>query len=335
MDFETEKQYKSVTTRLGATMLIFWGLTNLLSSIGMFIIPLWDLFLVEVAADIATSLTNGAVYALSFMLPVFFFHLISRQSQVEPMKLTPKLPKETFAYIIAGMAIILGAAYLNALMLSFTNYAEFAEEMLWQDTYETPHEIVMTFITMAVIPGFVEEFLFRGLVQSNLRPYGRGVAIIGSAVLFGIMHQNIQQIFYATMAGLVLGYIYEATDSIWCCILLHLFNNGFSVLSSALAAKLPMETAERILTLAEGAIFGIGLICLIWLICRRRGKVDLSQGCFGRCLPASPDYAEYELSAQRKIKLFFSPTMIAFFALSIGVMAMYFALSLIMPYVLG
>lgn len=330
IELETEKYYRSVINRIAGTMLFFLALTNVLGLIAMGLTQVWDYFLIETAAEIVSSLVDGLVYMLSFMLPVCFFRGISGGKRYEPMKLSPKLPKETFAYVLAGMAVILSAAYLNYYMISFTNYAAFAEENLWMDTYDTPHAIVLSFVTMAIIPAFVEEFLFRGLVQSNLRPFGRGVAIVGSAVLFGAMHQNIQQIFYATVAGLVLGYLYEVTDSIWCGILLHLMNNGFSVCESAISYRLNEDFANRICTLAEGVIFGVGTVCLIWLICRKRREPDFSQGYFEKTLPDAPEFVQYELRGERKVKLFFSPLMITFLAMCASTMVTYFVMALVM-----
>ena len=331
-EIEVEKQYRSVINRIAGTLLIFLLIANILALVSMLLVEIWDAYLIEIAAQIATSLTDGLVYTLSFLLPVCFFRLMSRGKPSEPMKLSPRLPRATFAYIFAGMAVILAAAYLNYYMISFTGYSEFAAENLWKDTYGTPQEIVMSFLTMAIIPAFVEEFLFRGLILTNLRPFGRGVAIVGSAVLFGLMHQNIQQIFYATVAGLVLGYIYEATDSIWCGILLHLVNNAFSVFESAIVARWREETAERVCVLAEGAIFGLGLICLICLICRKKQTPDFSDGCFDKSLPTSPDYTPCELSGKRKVSLFFSPLMIAFIALCVSTMLTYVVMAVLYGY---
>ena len=329
---ENEQQYRSIINRLAGTMLIFLLLSNALGLISMGLVSIWETVFVEPWAELATSITDGVVYASSFMLPVCFFRLMSRGKPSESMKLAPRLPKETFAYILAGMAVILSAAYLNYYLIAPTGYSEFSAENLWTDTYSTPHAVVMSFVTMAIIPAFVEEFLFRGLIQTNLRPFGRGCAIIGSAVLFGVMHQNIEQIFYATVAGLVLGYLYEVTDSIWCGILLHLLNNGVSVFQSAIIERWSdSASAEKLCTLVEGCIFGIGAICLVWLICRHKKPIaDLSDGCFARTLPLSPDYTPCPIESSRKVKLFFSPLMITFLALCISTMLTYFAMAMVM-----
>ena len=329
IESENEKRYRSVINRLAGTMLIFLALTNTLGLIGLGVNEIWKQSTSEIFVDIITSLTDGTVYILGFMLPVCFFKIISKGKTVEPMKLSPRLPRDTFLYIMAGMAVILVSSYLNYYMISFFDYAAFAEENLWKDSYDTTHAIVMNFVTMAVIPAFVEEFLFRGLIQTNLRPFGRGVAIIGSAIMFGAMHQNIQQIFYATVAGLMLGYLYEETGSIWCGILLHLFNNAFSVFEATILQRWDPTLADRVCTLIEGAIFGVGAICLVLLICRRRRASDFSDGCFEKTLPDAPTYTPFELEGKQKIKLFFSPLMIAYLAICAFTMVTYVILALI------
>ena len=329
IESENEKRYRSAINCISATMLVFLALTNTFGLIGEGLIMLWEQFSNELFVDIATALTDAITYILGFMLPVCFYKLLAGKKTVEPMKLSPRLPRATFLYIMAGMAVILAFSYLNYYMISFTNYAAYAEENLWKESYDTPHAVVLSFLTMALIPAFVEEFLFRGLVQSNLRPFGRGVAIIGSAVVFGAMHQNIQQIFYATVAGLVFGYLYEETGSIWCGVLLHLFNNGFSVLESTIQQYWDQTSADRICILLEGAIYGIGAICLVLLICRRRRAPDFSNGCFEKTLPEAPTYTPYELDSARKVRIFFSPLMIAYFAICISTMMLYVLMALI------
>ena len=329
-ELNAEKQYRSVINRIAGTLLIFLTLLNCLTMIKMSLSYLLEEYLTEMAVEMIDSALGGVVYTLSFMLPVCFFRMMSHGKLQEPMKLSPKLPRATFAYIFAGLAVILAAAYLNYYMISFTHYEEFAAEYLWYEPYDTPYSVVLSFVTMAIIPAFVEEFLFRGLIQSNLRPFGRGTAIVGSAFLFGVMHQNIQQIFYATIAGLVLGYIYEVTDSIWCGVLLHFFNNAFSVFESVAAARWNTAAVERICTLAEGVIFGVGAICLIWLICRKKKEPDFSRGCVEQIFSMSPDYAAYEVQGQRKVKLFFSPLMITYIAIAIVTMIVYLVMALVM-----
>lgn len=84
-------------------------------------------------------------------------------------------------------------------------------------------------VLVAILPGFCEEFLHRGVLmrgvgsQTNYK-----LAIVISSVCFGLMHLNIEQVFYATILGLVIGFVGAMTDSILPCMILHFSNNFLS-----------------------------------------------------------------------------------------------------------
>lgn len=94
---------------------------------------------------------------------------------------------------------------------------------------------LLTFIATAIVPALVEEFACRGIVLGLLKKYGEGFAIIASSIVFGIMHGNFEQIPFAVMVGLILGYIYVKTGSIWISVSVHCVNNAISVIFTYLA----------------------------------------------------------------------------------------------------
>lgn len=89
---------------------------------------------------------------------------------------------------------------------------------------------LLSFIATAIVPALVEEFACRGIVLGLLKKHGSGFAIITSSIIFGIMHGNFEQIPFAIFVGLVLGYIYVKTGSIWTGVLVHGVNNAISVI---------------------------------------------------------------------------------------------------------
>ena len=91
---------------------------------------------------------------------------------------------------------------------------------------------LLTFISTAIVPALVEEFACRGIVLGLLKKHGEGFAIITSSIVFGIMHGNFEQIPFAVMVGLILGYIYVKTNSIWVSVAVHGVNNAVSVIFS-------------------------------------------------------------------------------------------------------
>lgn len=86
-----------------------------------------------------------------------------------------------------------------------------------------PWTLLMTVIFAPVL----EELLCRGVVLGSLRAkYGVVVAWLGSSLFFGILHLSPMLVVNACIIGLILGYIYIATESIWASMLLHAFNNA-------------------------------------------------------------------------------------------------------------
>lgn len=97
---------------------------------------------------------------------------------------------------------------------------------------------LLSFIATAIVPALVEEFACRGILLGLLKKYGKGFAIITSAIVFGVMHSNFQQIPFATLVGLILGYIYIKTESIWVCVVVHFVNNAISVIFNYLPSSI-------------------------------------------------------------------------------------------------
>ena len=166
------------------------------------------------------------------------------------------------------------------------------------------------FIGTALVPAFCEELLFRGLVLGNLAPYGKTSAVLCSALLFGLMHQNIGQMFYATVAGVVLGIIYLETRSIWAPTLLHMFNNLSSVLNTILWDRLDVTSANRLIALLDLLLIGSGLISLIVLIRR----AERSKGARGAAEGAEHASA---VSPAYRVRGFFSPMMLTFVVITV------------------
>lgn len=95
-------------------------------------------------------------------------------------------------------------------------------------------------IALAIVPAICEEFAFRGFILSGLqRDYSRPVAIVLSAFLFGFLHVLLslfQQLFNATLLGVVLALLAVHSRSILPGILFHAINNGLALLVGAVSS---------------------------------------------------------------------------------------------------
>lgn len=100
--------------------------------------------------------------------------------------------------------------------------------------------LVMTFISLVVLPPFVEEVLFRGFLFGGLRRYASpAVAIIGTSALFAMPHllgsSDGKMLWIAGVdtfvLSVVLCYLREKTGRLWASIGVHAFKNGLAFLT--------------------------------------------------------------------------------------------------------
>ena len=87
-----------------------------------------------------------------------------------------------------------------------------------------------SFLLAAIFAPIFEEWLCRGMVLrgllSKMKP---GWAIVVSALFFALIHMNPWQALNAFIIGVIMGYIYYKTGSLWLTMLVHFVNNGTAV----------------------------------------------------------------------------------------------------------
>jgi len=122
--------------------------------------------------------------------------------------------------------------------------------------------IAMVFLLVVIAPVF-EEIWVRGIMYDALKPYGTGMAIIISSILFGFMHGSLYMLFYTTALGFALGYIRYATDSLYTVTVLHAMVN-------AVAAGILVFTSLEQITGGENRVintfFWVYIIAVLVLI---------------------------------------------------------------------
>ncbi len=142
--------------------------------------------------------------------------------------------------------------------------------------------------TFALVPAICEELAFRGLILSGLqRQHRTRSAILLSALMFGFLHvlmSLFQQLFNATLLGIVLGLLAVRSRSLLPGIVFHFLNNAIAVTFSArirggeggaIAGWLYRDPAEgryHVVWVVAGAIVSCGLLYVLWS--RDRGRTD-------------------------------------------------------------
>lgn len=100
-----------------------------------------------------------------------------------------------------------------------------AQEQMFEQIMGKP----MGYIAIGILAPIAEEMCFRGaILRKLLTMFPRRqhwIAIAVSAVLFGLAHFNVPQFIHAFLIGLLLGWLYYRTDSIFPGIVFHWINN--------------------------------------------------------------------------------------------------------------
>ncbi len=321
-------EYRTSINRVAATMLFFYAVFYVTNFAASAFSLLYDAFLVPEAASIASDATSGIAYVFSFMIPVAFFKAIYKRQEYFPVAAEARLPKHLWLNIFAVVGIVTAASVMNSLIMQIF-YTYFGVMPDFPESEITGvSSFVMAFITTALIPGFVEEFLFRGLILRNLLPYGKTVALVVSSLMFSLMHQNFMQFFYTFIAGIALGWLFMKTGSIWASVIAHMINNGMSVIQQTLSHYLS-EYAYNLLSYAM-MIFSL-LLCVISIsVLSKKEKRQLRTGSvYGKTERIPSPSGSLAVSDKEAVFGFFSPLMITVIALAVLLAVWMFSLTVV------
>ena len=108
-----------------------------------------------------------------------------------------------------------------------------------------------------------EEIIFRGAGLRALEKHGKIFAILMTSILFGLFHENLYQLYFASLIGLGLGYIAFEYSIIW-SIIFHAINNFVIAEGLAFLSKRAPEPIVNIffygLLIAGSTVFLLFLI---------------------------------------------------------------------------
>ncbi|MCL2755630.1 MAG: CPBP family intramembrane metalloprotease [Firmicutes bacterium] len=133
-----------------------------------------------------------------------------------------------------GFAILLGLLiyFFNIFVASFFNgILNMLGFRFMMGMGETPFGgvwgLVIGLALIAVLPGVCEEVSHRGmLLKSFSARMGIMRAMFWTSIMFGFMHLNVVQVFYAAILGYIIALATVATRSLWVGIIMHFMNNG-------------------------------------------------------------------------------------------------------------
>jgi hypothetical protein len=175
----------------------------------------------------------------------------------------------------------LGGAFaqLEEYMKALEETAQAAtEKMLDVNTFGG---MLFNLVIIALIPAVGEELTFRGVLQQSLtRKMNPHIAIILSSAIFSFIHFQFYGFLPRMFLGMLLGYMFYITNSLWTSMLMHFVNNGATVVVYYLCNIGVIEDAEHfgetqnVWIIIASAVITIGLIVWSWIKARPKATVE-------------------------------------------------------------
>ena len=218
------------------------------------------------------SIFNIAIYFISAFVPFFIaYKNMTPSEQERAMRFNaPSSSAMIPVTVVIGLMACTIGNFVTGYLQSFVEAAGYEITAGDFPASKSLTGLLIDIIYIAALPALVEEFALRGVVMQPLRRYGDTFAVIMSSLVFALMHGNLLQIPFAFIAGIAIGYLVIATGSIWTGVLIHFFNNLYSVVITYLLEVRPTfaEDFYRIYNIAA-VILGICCIAIFSTSARR------------------------------------------------------------------
>ena len=93
-------------------------------------------------------------------------------------------------------------------------------------------DLLFNLFLIAIIPAIGEEMFFRGVIQKKLKNILRNphIAILITSFIFSAIHMQFFGFLPRFFLGIILGYLFYYSGSLWMPIIAHFINNALAVL---------------------------------------------------------------------------------------------------------
>ena len=181
-------------------------------------------------------------------------------------------------YIICAIGAM-GWCLIGSILTSISGISQNDEtfQILNETVFKADNMIMI--LSSGILAPISEELVFRGCIFNIIkRTHKEMIAMIVSAIIFGIIHMNITQGIYAAMLGIILAYAYIVTKTILIPIIMHMSANLISVFITILYAS---DISAVSLTLIILIMLIVGITMAIYMIIylsKLHNNSDMSKG---------------------------------------------------------
>lgn len=274
-------------------------------------VPLQYLFVTLAKRYLPHAITEPWFLWAATLIPMYFFGfpallLIMKSKPPHHIQKQALNPSTVFILLL----ICFGAMYLGNILGAIVALAAGA---ITGNAFSNPlisflsgSGIIFNFMATVIVAPIMEELIFRKLIIDRTIKYGESVSVILSALLFGLYHGNVFQLFYAFFLGAIFAFVYVKTGNIKYCILFHAIINFFG----GIIAPAVLNTA--FFSIYAGIVLILSISGIV-LFSRNKKQFTLSDG-------------EIVMPIMEKDAIIFlNPGMITLFVMVLIIFAMNFA----------
>lgn len=186
-----------------------------------------------------------------FVFPVLIFAFLDGGKIGQYLKLN--ILPGIFICVLSGVCILAAAPLINYIsewnmQMKLPSSLEGAEQWM-RDSEDKAAQLTTLFLNVktfwgflinilmiGIIPAIGEEFLFRGTLQPLFHKWTKNihVAVIISAFLFSAIHIQFYGFIPRFLMGILIGYSFVWSGSLWIPVFIHFVNNSTAVIMSYL-----------------------------------------------------------------------------------------------------
>ena len=217
---------------------------------------LWQL--ISGSEDMTTPELITTTVVCSVVVIVLF--LWTRWAEVSPRWLRTRQWTVLSWSVVASLGALIPSMWLQEMIPELPNWVENEFEMLLTNRWG--------YFTIGLLAPLSEEIVFRGAILRSLLHSPRispWAAISVSAFFFALIHMNPAQMPHAFLIGLLLGWMYQRTDSILPGVAYHWANNSVAYVLYNIYPNPDMKLKDLFKGSEQHVLLAVGFSLLILL----------------------------------------------------------------------
>ena len=239
-------------------------------------------------SDTGIKIGQGINSIFMFIVPpIVYYYITCKEHRMQELGFRSLTPP--WWLILIGVALMFVCIPVTTQLTTWNENLSFGKNLTWLEDWiksleetakaatekmlnvDTIGGLLLNMVVVALIPAVGEEMTFRGVLQQSLtRKMNPHVAIILSAAIFSFIHFQFYGFLPRMFLGVLLGYMFYVSGSLWTSIAMHFVNNGSAVLLYYLNNKGVINVdvdhfgAMSLSVTALSAVAVVGIIVWSW-----------------------------------------------------------------------